>query len=204
MKRFVLMVLLAMALPVAAFANGSVDFTNAGGTLSAGNDGLSVTGSTLVMVDGLGGLGMVTGNLGTVSFSTGALTSGSLSSGLAMFAAGGTFVITGNGTNGIPNTVLFTGTFDGPVKWEVIKSKGLLYYTISGSITGTWYNGDTVNGAITVLTVPVSKKNPFSGGTIGLSSGDTNISTVPEPGTLGLMGTGLIGLAGALRRKLKS
>jgi PEP-CTERM motif len=30
------------------------------------------------------------------------------------------------------------------------------------------------------------------------------VSAVPEPGTLGLLGTGLIGVAGIVRRKLKS
>jgi hypothetical protein len=30
------------------------------------------------------------------------------------------------------------------------------------------------------------------------------VTTVPEPGTLGLLGTGLIGVAGIVRRKLKS
>ena len=30
------------------------------------------------------------------------------------FAAGGSFVINGNGTNGIPNGAIFTGTFSGP------------------------------------------------------------------------------------------
>ena len=36
-----------------------------------------------------------------------------------------------------------------------------------------------------------------------IASGDTNI-VVPEPGSLTLMGTGLLGFAGVLRRKLKA
>jgi hypothetical protein len=35
----------------------------------------------------------------------------------------------------------------------------------------------------------------------GLVSGDSIVT--PEPGTLGLLGTGLVGLAGIVRRKLR-
>jgi len=36
------------------------------------------------------------------------------------FAAGGSFVITGNGTDGIENGVIFSGAFNCPVAWTLI------------------------------------------------------------------------------------
>jgi hypothetical protein len=203
MKRMVLMALLAMALPLAAFA-GSVDFTNSSGVLSGSSAGLSLSTSELIAANGLNGLGLVTGGLGNVSFSTGALMAGgSLQMG-GTFASGGTFVITGNGTDGIPNATIFKGSFTSPVTWTLMPSlpDGSHNYTLSGIISGTWWNGTTVSGATTQLTINTGK-GFFSGSTM-ISSGDTNITTVPEPGTLALLGTGLLGLAGALHRKLKA
>jgi hypothetical protein len=81
MKRILLLALIALALPMAAFANNSIDFTNSGGTLSGSSEGLTLSGSELIAVNGLNGLGLVTGNLGSVSFTTGGLTSGSLQMG---------------------------------------------------------------------------------------------------------------------------
>jgi hypothetical protein len=202
MKKILLLAVLALALPTAMFAGSSVDYTNSGGTLSGSSEGLSLSGSVLIAVNGLNGGGLITGSdLGSVSFSTGALTSGSLQMG-GTFAAGGWFTITGNGTNGVPNGTLFTGSFSGPVSWTLVTlANGTHNYTLTGSLSGWNGSGSATQGVTVQLTINTGK-GYFNGSTT-ISSGDTN-TVVPEPGTLGLLGTGLLGLAGVIRRKLKS
>jgi len=202
MKRMFWLLLLTLALPIAALGSNSVDFTNSSGTLTGNSAGLGLGGSTLIAVNGLASLGMVTGNLGSITFSTAALSGGNLQMG-ATFASGGSFVITGNGTGGIPNGVIFTGSFGGPVTWTLVTlANGTHNYTLTGSLTGTWYSGQTVDGATVQLTINTGKG--FFSGTTMISSGDTNISgVVPEPGSITFFGTGLLGLAGVVKRKMK-
>jgi len=201
MKKILLLAVLALALPMAVFADSGVDYSNSGGTLSGSNSGLSLSGSVLIAVNGLNGGGLITGSdLGSVNFTTGALTSGSLQMG-GTFAAGGSFTIMGNGSNGVPNGVLFTGTFSEPVTWTLVTlANGTHNYTLTGVISGTTGTGYATNGVTVQLTINTGRG--FYNGSTTISSGDTAIVT-PEPGSLTLMGTGLIGLAGMVRRKLK-
>jgi hypothetical protein len=72
-----------------------------------------------------------------------------------------------------------------------------------GSFGGTLTNS---NGVITIHAndggSPVVAGFTFVASKGGSVSGDFTVTT-PEPGTLGLIGTGLIGLAGIARRKLR-
>jgi hypothetical protein len=202
MKRIVVMAVLALALPVAAFA-GNVDFGNTGGTLWGSNSGLTLSNSELTQVTGFGGMGTIQGQLGSVAFTTGALQTGGTLQGGGSFAPGGSFTITASSGSGLPVGVLFSGTFSSAVNWQIVGSSanGSIYYQLSGQISGNWFNGQHVEGATTQITFKAGKDGFM--GSLPLGSGNTVISTVPEPGTLGLLGTGLVSLAGIVRRKFK-
>lgn len=207
MKRIFLMGLLALALPMAAFAGSvGVDFSNQGGTLTGSSSGLVLTGSELIGVEGFNGLGPINGALGAVNFSTGTYvsTQGSGLNSIATFNGGGTFQILSNGLFGLPSGTIFNGSFSGPVSLtlEAISANGGDTYLLSGNVSGTWYNGTAVKGFTSQVYIFTGKNGWMGSSTLG--SGDTIITTVPEPGTLGLLGTGLVGLAGIVRRKLKA
>lgn len=192
----------SVMIPAASFADTSIDFSNSGGTLTGSSTGFSLSGSTLIAIIGLDNNGIVKGDLGTVAFTTGALSGGSLDMG-GTFAAGGSFTIDGNGSNGVPSGTLFTGSFSGPVTWTLLPlSNGTHNYTLTGVLTGTM-NGAPVNGVSVQLTINTGTE--FFNGTVMIGGGDTTIvGSVPEPSSIALFGTGMVGLAGMLRRKLQA
>jgi len=195
-----LVLLSFIGLTTFASATTSVDFSNGRGTLSGSNAGLTLTGSTLIAIVGWNGSSSpITGSLGNVTFTTGALTGGSLGMG-GTFAAGGTFEVGSNGTGGLPSGTLFSGAFSGPVTWTLTTlANGTHNYTLTGVITGTM-GGTSVNGVSVQLTVNTGK-SLFSG-SILISGGDTTVASVPEPSSMALLGTGALALAGLARRKL--
>jgi hypothetical protein len=121
MRRVVVLALLALALPIAAWADG-IDLTNQYGSISISNAGISSTQSQLTSFNGI--VAPAGHSLGSVSFSTGALTSGSLRWGGTFSATGSTFVVIGKGKYGEPKGTIFSGSFVGPITWTLTSAPG--------------------------------------------------------------------------------
>jgi hypothetical protein len=173
MRRVLLLAVLALALPMTAMAN-SIDYAGFATSTAANlTGGVSSGGNLTLTFHQLSVNGGAAGP-GTVQIS---LTFGTTSCGTGCFDIAGGTVSVWNGAS----TLLFTGTFSSGTATELNGNNLFL----SGVTTG----GNTVAGVIKL-------------GTSGwFGSSDTIVT--PEPGTLGLLGTGLIGMAGLVRRKLR-
>ena len=192
MRRVLLLILLCLALPLAASAS-SVDLQSSGGTITALSSGLSLSGDIVTSYGGIVGT-----NLGTVTFSTGAFVTGGPTTFPATIGAGGTFTIMLNGSvMGVPSGTVFTGTFASGT-WSQPGGPGATHpFTFSAFVNGTGNSSVTISEVTMTGTIGPN-------GTIEGGSGDIILSTtpVPEPGTLGLLGTGLVGLGGLLRKRI--
>jgi hypothetical protein len=195
-----------LLLPIAAWAD-VIDLTNQSGTITYTDAGVVSTGSQLVSFAGI--TAPKGSALGSVSFTTGAFTGSSLWQNGTFSSTGSTFDIVGQGkwlagVLGAPakgKVALFTGSFVGPISWTVVSAVHANYvFDLSGTIAGSLWNGQNVTGTTTQTIYSYTDQWPTDHKGV-IHVGNSQLA-VPEPGTLSLFGTGLLTLAGTMRRKL--
>ncbi|HYM75112.1 MAG TPA: PEP-CTERM sorting domain-containing protein [Candidatus Dormibacteraeota bacterium] len=162
---------------------------------------LSLSNAELIRIGNLTG-----SNLGFINFTTGDMTSGSSLGMGGTFAAGGTFTITGTYGN-ITNGTLFSGTFSGPVTWTLNSATNCTSctYTLSGVLSGTWFVKGMQSTTGATVQIDFTSNGLYKGGKITDVGGVSyvNIPAIPEPASIGFVGTGLIAMGLLVRRRAK-
>ena len=196
---------------------GGFGFTNTGSVIDVWLTGTATQCGHANCVEGAGGLDDGHGNLGPGRYwmwlagGTPTLTAtGSAGSGNYSASMGGsTLYLTfelgpqGNGSQGFVNGLVTLSSLTGG-NTQTPTFAGIFTTTSSSlNMSALWPAGIPTGIDFTVNLSPKTSFGPVPNGPIVdafVSSGE--VPSVPEPGTLAMMGTGIVGLAGLLRRKI--
>jgi len=143
MKRMVVFAFLVSALLAnAAWATDMMK--NKYGTITISASGIVTKGSELVYFEGI--VPPAKGSLGTVTFTTGDLITGTIEGGGTFSHVDSSFVVVGDGVAGAPKGPIFAGVFDGQIHWTLVSQSGpKLVFKLRGNITGVLYTGEKVS-----------------------------------------------------------
>jgi hypothetical protein len=218
-KRFGVTAMLVCFLSLHAFAT-TYTFQESGGSLNLVRSlkfgqALQLMGSKIVSINGpsLHLTAGSSGKLGSLKLAGALLVSSSMTGSKQSGSITGTYAY-GSGTmtltNSLKNTplprgVIFNGTFNSETLTvtytygQKLNAKGKPFYFLSGrswqligNVVGKMYNGQRLTG-----TFDISRAG-------GRTAGIASLSAVPEPGTLLLLATGLLSIAGLVRSRIHS
>jgi hypothetical protein len=196
----VILILYVLLSPIAARAN-ILSLGNQSGYVTLSDSGIISSRSELTAYRHDGRKAPPGHDLGSVTFSTGALLTGTISGGGTFSSTGSSYIATGFGKYGVPSGTIFSGSFVNPIIWTFTGTSGNYdVFYLSGTVSGMLYNGRSESGTVVQDIYVLQNGRRQTRGHIHAGYGTFGISDgVPEPGTTLLFGTGLTVLVSIYR-----